>query len=1039
MNIGILHLSDVHFKDNTSNPVSKRAEKIKAAVQSTLNGVSACFIVFTGDLAFAGKIDEYVIAESFLTELVSELRSISPSLFVRVIAIPGNHDCDFTKDNALRKITLNNCSNLKDALNPNDDSIVRALTSVQDDFFNFLARIEQKLNDATISSKCLEGYGRLCYERTFELNNLGFRFNCYNSAWMSKQHEEQAKLIFPLHTISLSEERCDLVVAAFHHPALWFESVNSREFRNHVEVNADLVLSGHEHIGQHYTKSTLDGNSTEYIEGEALFDEGGNSAFQFLAIDLEGKRKRVSAFMWHDNHYSIEKESDWSPFHRAKQLRRAQFEWNNQFRGYLYDPGMEFSHPSSKRIALDDIFVYPELDTLPFGKRALDAASEIVTTENVLDFALGNPQLLITASDKAGKTSLAKRLFVEMHERGIVPILVDGRLITSPKPEAFIRLVEDQFKNQYDADDLVKYRELPSIEKALIIDDLHLSRLGRKNRNAIMEVAREVFGKVLLFADDVFVIEVMSEEVDENSILFSFRRARLREFGRELRYLLIQKWVSFGDEGDGDEEDMQHRISESDGIVGTLIGNKMLPSYPFVILSMLQMLESNANPYAAPGVYGYFYEFFILQALSVHVTPTIPMNYVIAFTPTAAQRMFALKRRSLSEAELNDVIDKYRKERGVNFPAAAMRAILLNSGTMRQEASGLYKFKHKYIYYYFLAKQFALDLRNEIREGETRALVSEMASKLYVEEFANIILFLVYLTGDERIISQTLEQARALYSEFDPCDLDEHMVFISTTQSKPMVLTLPPSPPDENRRKHLRTIDDTERKLVPGDDREDDDRPEEEQQLDDLLRINVSFKTLDMLGQILRNFPGDLTAELKFELARESYLLSLRTMRMLFKILEDNAPEFRALLAEVIGEKRKLEGRDLEDAANRLFFLLSMAIGFVFVKRVSEAVRSELLERTYSQILKETDSVIAVPLIDLAIKLDHFHNFPEQEVKDLHERTRNNIFAHGILRHLVRNRFVMWRAPYGIKQKVCKLLGIGMGDPKMIGPGDKKE
>ena len=565
MKIVVLHLSDVHFKDNVQNEVAERAKRIKSAIQLKLNGASVCFIVFTGDVAFAGKTAEYAIAERFLTELADELRSVRASLILRFVAVPGNHDCDFAYDSALRKITLNAGNNLKEELKPDDDSIVRTLTGVQDNFFTFL----------------------------------------------------------------------------------------------------------------------------------------------------------------------------------------------------------------------------------------------------------------------------------------------------------------------------------------------------------------------------------------------------------------------------------------------------MKPSHPFVILSMLQMLESNVNPYAAPGVYGYFYEFFILQALSVHVTPVIPMNYVMAFTPMVAERMFALKRRSLSEAELNDVIDNYRTERDVNVPTSAMRAILLNSSTMRKEASGVYTFKHKYIYYYFLAKHLALSLHNQTREDDTRVLVSEMASKLYVEEFANIILFLVYLTGDERIIRQILAQAMAIYSEFDPCDLDGHMEFISRNQTKPVHLTLPASAPDQNRREHLRTIDDAERALDRKEDGEDDDRVEEERQLDEMLRINVSFKTLDMLGQILRNFPGDLSAELKFELARESYLLSLRTMRMLFKIIEDNAPEFRALLAEVIGRKRDLEGRELEDAADRFFFLLSLVIGLVFVKRVSEAVGSELLERTYAQILKETESAIAVPLIDLAIRLDHFHNFPEQEVRDLHKRTQDNIFAYGILRQLV--------------------------------------
>ena len=68
-----LHLSDAHFKEDTYY-----ADKIINAQVQALNSVgefSACFIMFSGDLAFSGKVNEYRKACSYLRKLRSAIAS----------------------------------------------------------------------------------------------------------------------------------------------------------------------------------------------------------------------------------------------------------------------------------------------------------------------------------------------------------------------------------------------------------------------------------------------------------------------------------------------------------------------------------------------------------------------------------------------------------------------------------------------------------------------------------------------------------------------------------------------------------------------------------------------------------------------------------------------------------------------------------------------------------------------------------------------------------------------------------------------------
>ncbi len=62
MKISILHLSDIHFKDNDEAFVAK-AEKICAAIQEKLVFTDVCFVLVTGDVAWSGQPKQYAIAK----------------------------------------------------------------------------------------------------------------------------------------------------------------------------------------------------------------------------------------------------------------------------------------------------------------------------------------------------------------------------------------------------------------------------------------------------------------------------------------------------------------------------------------------------------------------------------------------------------------------------------------------------------------------------------------------------------------------------------------------------------------------------------------------------------------------------------------------------------------------------------------------------------------------------------------------------------------------------------------------------------------
>ncbi|WP_114208721.1 metallophosphoesterase family protein [Acidisarcina polymorpha] len=94
--ISFLHLSDIHFTKGTSNVSSFDIDRIvrNELVRDAANLLPAVQpltgIIVSGDIAFAGKPDEFKTGIDWLAELSAKL-NCDPSL---VWCVPGNHDVD---------------------------------------------------------------------------------------------------------------------------------------------------------------------------------------------------------------------------------------------------------------------------------------------------------------------------------------------------------------------------------------------------------------------------------------------------------------------------------------------------------------------------------------------------------------------------------------------------------------------------------------------------------------------------------------------------------------------------------------------------------------------------------------------------------------------------------------------------------------------------------------------------------------------------------------------------------------------------------
>lgn len=211
-------------------------------------------------------------------------------------------------------------------------------------------------------------------------------------------------------------------------------------------------------------------------------------------------------------------------------------------------------------------------------------------------------------------------------------------------------------------------------------------------------------------------------------------------------------------------------------------------------------------------------------------------------------------------------------------------------------------------------------------------------------------------------------------------------------------------------------------------------------ELDDIVKFNIAMKTLHILGQVIRNFPGSLKQTVKIEITRESYLLGLRVLSVVLGCVESHQDILRAYFARMIRDQRALaRTSQLPRSAEEAILKLVQVWAFGILKAISQSVGLPDLLETYAEVLRIDGGMLSVHLVDLSIRLDHGRSFPGREIDVLDDRTRKNVFATCVLRDLVCHHFYLFECPTQIRQKYGKLLGIEAKKAPIPGTGRQRE
>ena len=119
-----MSVRDAWSQDVVLTAMCERVKKLRE------DGLTADFILATGDLAFSGKPEEYTLARDFF-EALSEASSVPKE---RMFCVPGNHDIDHSRQTLCFKGARSslNSQQLVDEVLASDDDLATLLEREQE-------------------------------------------------------------------------------------------------------------------------------------------------------------------------------------------------------------------------------------------------------------------------------------------------------------------------------------------------------------------------------------------------------------------------------------------------------------------------------------------------------------------------------------------------------------------------------------------------------------------------------------------------------------------------------------------------------------------------------------------------------------------------------------------------------------------------------------------------------------------------------------------------------------------------------------------
>ena len=504
---------------------------------------------------------------------------------------------------------------------------------------------------------------------------------------------------------------------------------------------------------------------------------------------------------------------------------------------------------------------------------------------------------------------------------------------------------------------------------------------------------------------------------------------RIQPFGYVGRNRLIERWMLLGESSDPSDPTFLRQVQSTSDTLNTLVGKNFIPPYPVYVLSVLQALDNFTAVDITASTHGYFYELFIKTTLARGRTNR-DFDVIASYLAYLAYQMQTKELKAVSTAELQSIHRQYEIKYDIDRPFVSLMKQLVDQGILAS-FNDEFRFKYSYIYNYFVASY----MKDHLAAPDVRQMLHAIARTVHTERDANILLFLAHLTKDPIVIDTLLVASRDLYPSYQPAELEDDIEFLAHLWPGLPDAVYQDNDPKANREAVLAEMDRNSPPDMGLDDVATDEEDPQVDLEDPVVKFLTALRHLEIMGQVLKNFPGSLEASVKLDIARECFHLGLRSLTVVFEMIRLEQSEFLKEMSQEIQQRHpSLATWEVDNRARENLTGLVHILSYGLIKRVARAVGSHDLFNTYEKLLEESRTP-AFSLINSALKLDNSNEFPYVLITGLASDFQQCPLPLSVLRHLVAAHFHLFPVDFKTKQRISSSIGIGYPTLHRASPG----
>ena len=641
---------------------------------------------------------------------------------------------------------------------------------------------------------------------------------------------------------------------------------------------------------------------------------------------------------------------------------------------------------SQDHIPLLSIFVFPAMSSYA----ARSGKGEIEKTIGNKNELLKNAYSLVHGERLSGKTALCCYLFLTLVNRCVPVLYIDLDAVDRKKanPEIFRNAYQRQFHGDH-----ALWNEQSG--KVIILDNLsprvidHVALAMKHFDQVIMTVATDTF--YAYFRDDDRLLKFIEIRI------LPLTHSKQEELIRKRTELLGQDQPVL----DGQIDAIENRVNE------VIINNKILPRFPFYVLSILQTYEAYMPRDLSITSYGHCYYVFIIAHFSKSGISKSDdeINACFNFVENLAFEIYC---RSSKEHSIGrDLIDEFKEQYGKKFiplkESTFSRLFDADYGILKDTG----QFRSPYMYYFFLGKYLA---KNSKRHED---FIQRMIERSYIVSNCLTLIFMIHHTNDDQIVDEILLHTMCVLDNIEPAVLDhrETKIFEDIVKAIPsQILSRDPVPTGREKARNAR-------------DHQEPDEPHELENtnhdeltdpVNDVYRI---MKNNEILGQVLKNKYGSLEREKVAEIIETIADGGLRLVRLILGY-QNEMNDFAVFVHK---RNPELNNEGLSRAIRVLSFLWTI----INVEKIVGALNKPDIRPLVEKVVANKNTP-AYELIEYFLRLDTMQKFSDKDREKLQSLLNKHHypFFQKVISLRTQHYLNTHNVRTSVEQRVCSLLNI---------------